>query len=704
MPRQVVQTVENSFVNGLVSQGSGLNFPEKGCTDTDNCIFWEWGAVTRRLGIDFEDASQPLTVTRSDTAMSSFVWKNVADDANITLLVQQVGDTLYFWDAITYANISLGAIADTVDLNDFTPAGGTAPDRYECQFANGHGVLFVFHPYCEPFYVEYDADTQLFTATQITLEQRDFEGEPTDPYTIEERPVISYAGLDNSHKYNLLNQGWNTTNITTWDTARSDMPSNADIMYLFKNSSDVFDTTTVANVISGNTPAPRGHYILNVFNQDRITESGLSGLTVPTTGANRVSTGAFFAGRVWYSGLSTQSYKGSIYFSSVITSFDQFGQCYQKNDPTSEDFFDLLADDGGVLDIADAGTVHKLFATQTSLLVFASNGVWAISGSTGIGFTANDYSVSKLGDIPSISGSSFVNAVGYPVWWNYDGIYTITSEGGTLAPKNLSDKAIKSFFQNDIPDEAKLYARGCYNSLLKTIQWVYADGTTDTIDDNYNFNRVLTYNIFTGAFYPWSVEEADPRINGVVYVDSVPESVSSDTVVDSGGQFVIDSSGDSVVVYTKSGITVPRNVYVTTADYSGTTKLQFALQVDSTYYDWTSYVEAVDYTSYFITGYKLHGDGLKKFQPVYVILYAHTADEDISYVFQGLWDYATASGTNRWSSSQTVTHTDNNYAYSTKRLKLRGFGRALQFKVTSVAGSAFDLAGWAASEGINSNP
>src|SRR5690348_5828667 len=176
MPRQVVQTVENSFVNGLISQGAGLNFPEKGCTDTDNCIFWEWGAVTRRQGIDFEDQFVSQTVTRSSSAFSTFVWKNVADDANITLVVQQVGDTLYFWDAITFANISLGAIADTVDLNDFTPAGGIAPDRYECQFANGHGVLFVFHPYCEPFYVEYDALTSTFTATQISVQIRDFEG------------------------------------------------------------------------------------------------------------------------------------------------------------------------------------------------------------------------------------------------------------------------------------------------------------------------------------------------------------------------------------------------------------------------------------------------------------------------------------------------------------------------------------------------
>jgi hypothetical protein len=705
MARQALQNVENSFVNGLISQATGLNFPEKACTDTDNCIFTETGTVTRRLGIDFEPQFVSKTVTRTDNAMSTFVWKNVADDANTTLIVQQVGDTLYFWDAITYANISLGAITDTVDLNDFTPIGGIAPDRFECQFANGHGVLFVFHPYCDPFYVEFDPDTLTFTATEINVEIRDFEGELTDSLGVTDRPATTLAAMTNQHHYNLLNQGWNDTNLATWDTARTDMPSNADVMYLFKNASDVFDASTVANVIQGNTPATRGHYILNVFNQDRITASGISGLTTNTTGALRMATGAFFAGRVWYSGINVQSFKGNVYFSPVIESFTQFGQCYQKNDPTAETFADLFPTDGGVIDIADAGTVYKLFATQSSLLVFASNGIWAISGSTGLGFTANDHSISKIADIPIIASSSFVNVGGFPMWWNYDGIYTIApDQAGGFTPKSLTESSIKKFYQEEIPDESKLYARGCYNNILKTVQWLYRDSVAEDIKDNYNFNRVLTLNLNTNAWYPWSVAEADPRLNGVFFVESVPETISVDNVVDSVSDQVIDGSSNNVIVYTKSGIISPRNVYVTTADFSGTIKLQFALETDPDYQDWGSYTAGpVDYSSYFITGYKIHGQAQRKYQPNWVLVYVNNETPG-SFSFRGIWDYALNSGTNRFSTAQTITYSDTNYAYSHKRIKVRGHGLALQFKVESIAGEPFDIIGWSLFETVNQLP
>lgn len=704
MARQALQNIENSFVNGLITQATGLNFPEKACTDADNCIFWETGTVTRRKGIDFESQFESKTVVRTETAMSTFLWKNVADDANITLVVQQIGDTLYFWDAISYANISLGEIIDTVDLNTFTPAGGVTPDRYECQFANGHGVLFVFHPYCEPFWVEYDPDTQTFTSTEIDVQIRDFDGED-DTLGITNRPSTTYAAMTEQHHYNLLNQGWTDTNLQTWDSARADMPSNADVMYLFKNSSDVFDASTVANVISGNTPAPQGHFILNAFDQDRITASGIGNLQTPNSGALRTTTGSFFAGRVWYSGINVQEFKGHVYFSKIIESNLEFGQCYQQNDPTAEDFFDLLPTDGGVIDIADAGTIYRLFATQSSILVFASNGVWAITGSTGLGFTANDYSVSKIADIPTISGASFVSVAGYPVWWNYDGIYTLIPEQtGGFQPKNLTENSIKDFYQLSIPDEAKLYARGCYNNILKTVQWVFRDSEASTISDNFNFNRLITLNLNTNSWSPWSVAEADPRLNGIFFIESVPETISINDVVDGSGNFVIDGSGNQVIVYSKAGIITPRNVYVTTADFSGTTKLQFATEVDEDYEDWGSYSAGpVDYSSYFVTGYKIHGQAQRKFQPNYVFVYMNS-EEDGSFKIRGIWDYAINTSTNKWSSQQTISWTDNNYGYTHRKIKIRGNGLALQFRVDSNGNDPFELIGWSLFETANSLP
>ena len=54
MARSIGTTVENNFVNGLITEATGLNFPENACTDTLNCIFYDNGKVSRRKNVRFE--------------------------------------------------------------------------------------------------------------------------------------------------------------------------------------------------------------------------------------------------------------------------------------------------------------------------------------------------------------------------------------------------------------------------------------------------------------------------------------------------------------------------------------------------------------------------------------------------------------------------------------------------------------------------
>ena len=273
MPRQVAVTVENNFRNGLITEASGLNFPESACTETYDCIFDFDGSVRRRLGLDFETNYATKTIDRDGSVVSSYIWRNVVGDGTINLLVLQVGSTLYFYDT-SDAPISAGALATTVDLTNHSTVGAPTPETVECQFTSGDRFLFITHPYIEPIRVEYDSITQVVSATEIILKIRDFAGDPDDPYGIDERPTATVGTLNVHHLYNLYNQGWNAANLATWDTAFTHMPSNADIMWAFKNSSDAFDTATEPNVIAGNTKAARGHFILEVADQDRDTAAG----------------------------------------------------------------------------------------------------------------------------------------------------------------------------------------------------------------------------------------------------------------------------------------------------------------------------------------------------------------------------------------------------------------------------------------------
>ena len=142
--------------------------------------------------------------------------------------------------------------------------------------------------------------------------------------------------------------------------------------------------------------------------------SGIAGLTSIVT-TIRPRTGTWFQGRVFYAGVDASqqatgdaqyyTWTENIYFSQIITPGDntEFGYCYEINDPTSETLFDLLPSDGGVINIQGSGSIYKLFPVVNGLLVFAANGIWFITGSQGIGFTATVYTVTKLSGVQSIS-------------------------------------------------------------------------------------------------------------------------------------------------------------------------------------------------------------------------------------------------------------------------------------------------------------
>jgi hypothetical protein len=704
MPRASGIVVENNFSKGLITEAAGLNFPENACVDTKNCVFQFNGTVTRRQGFDFESDNTTKTINRSNCAIKSYLWKNVSGNGDLSLLVVQVGATLYFYKT-NQESLSSGAVASTVTLSPVS--GAPAPDVTEAQFADGNGLLFVTHPYCEPMRVEFDVSSDTASATNIIIKIRDFEGDSADTLDIADRPTATLSGLAVAHKYNLYNQGWTTANLTTWDTAQTTMPSNADVMWRFKNSSDNFSAADadIARVVAGNTLAPKGHFILELADQDRDTASGLSGVSSTTTGFQRPSTVAWFAGRVFYSGVNYAGFNSSIYFTQIIERPDQYEACYQVNDPTAEDSFDLLPTDGGVIRIHDAGTIFKLFSVPGGLAVFAANGVWFITGSTGLGFTANDYTVQKITHVPTIGPSSFVDVLGFPCWWNAEGIYILTGDGGNL-PKveSMTDLTIKSFYE-DIPDASKRYARGFYHNIEKKITWLYRSEETQDITEQYEFDRILNFNVRTGAFYPWTISEGAPKVHAIAVTDSSTGSVSVDDVVDSNADNVVDSNGNNIVIFTTGGaVQAPKDKFLVSYETGGSYAFTFAETNNADYIDWFQYdLLGEDYDSYFISGYKLRGEGLRKFQSNWVRIFSDTS-ADVSYNFQAVWDYSLTGNTGRWSSSQRVEHTDQDYSYGARRLKVRGHGRTLQFKVSSVSGKPFHIIGWSSLDTANQMP
>lgn len=665
MPRSSGSVVVNNVAKGLITEATALTFPENAFTEGYDIVLKLDGSVIRRQGFSEETSFTTSTVTRNSYAISEYLWENVAGEGDLTFVVQQIGPTISFYEVPASGAISDNKKSFSVDLGSFDLS---SPNAIGCQFASGGGRLFVFHPTCEAFYVEYDISGDIITTTQISLLIRDFEG-VDDSLAVTTRP----GTLTDAHEYNLYNQGWadavydqggggSGDAITVFQAAGVGYPSNADVIFLFKDANGEFDGSQINKKYIGNTPAPKGHFILNPFLTTRSSaHANIGTVTETTAGIARAKTGAFFAGRVWYAGVDALGFNSKVYFSQIIERKEQIAFCYQLNDPTSEITFDLLASDGGVVDIQEAGSILKLFPMQDSLLVFATNGIWRIFGSDQGSFKATDYAISKLSSTGMLTGSSIVNAAGLPMWWNSSSIWVVEqNEVGDFVVKSLTEKTIQSFY-DAIPVDSKKYAKGAYNPLTKVVQWVYRTTAAVTVETRYNYNACLSLDLNLAAFYPWTITTSTgDTVNGVF---SLANSITSET----GKLFY----------------------YPTSVNTSGTSYSFTYAQEHDDYEDWGS----VDYSSYFITGYSLYGSATKDFQTNFVTVFLNNDDDTSSLFIQGIWDFSVTNDT-RFSQFQQCYRYNDGHAVTTRRMKVRGHGKCCQLKFYSEEDKPFTFIGY----------
>lgn len=733
MARGKGSVVTNNFTGGHVTEFTALNFPENAVVETWDCVFDKKAIVRRRLGFDYEEDYAFTTIQRSQRAVREYIWKNVAG-TDKTLVCLQVGANIHFWNQAENDSLSAGLEAFSVNLNLYKSSGSPAVINKECEFASGSGYLFIVHPYCDPIFVVYDSDTNTITVTEIEIKIRDFDG-LEDGLNVDAAITVpsshtssAIAYLDSTnieHHYNLLNQGWTDDIIqknvegysyvgrTVGDTGRSNydatnkIPANNEVWWLYKDGFDRFKPDLRDSVSRGNAPAPQGHYILSAFREDRSAASGVGSFDIVTSGYQRPSTVAFLAGRVFYAGVSSDTYSSKVYFSKIIENDKEFGQCHQVNDPTSEFSFDILSSDGGVINIFEIGKIVKLFPMENTLIVFATNGVWAISGSQGIGFSATDYTVRKVSEVGALTSTSFCSVSGIPFWWNDDGIYSVTVDAGTSQVKvtSITENKNKTFYK-DIPDESKRFAKGYFDPLSRMVFYLYRSSNATNVTQSYEYNRILAFNTVTQSFFNQTISNhGGNTVNGVISVSGLATETNQENVTDSVGD-TITSGGADVYVETTDTINISSVFkFVTSLSNGlGSYNFTFSEQKRTDYVDWwTSDEEGETYSSYFVSGYRVRGDGNKKSQANYINIYTEN-EEPSFYTFRATWDYSVSSSSLRWSNPQTISHlSDSRYSYVVRRLKIRGHGLSCQFRVESVAGKPFDIVGWTTLETVNSD-
>jgi hypothetical protein len=464
--------------------------------------------------------------------------------------------------------------------------------------------------------------------------------------------------------------------------------------------------------------APLGHYLLDPFRKDRSSVSGAVGIAVEVEYERPVACSSM-AGRVFY-GL-----KNTVYYSQILENdLTVAGKCYQVADPTNEDDSSLAATDGGVVTILEIGRIVAMATTRGSLIVFATNGVWTISGSQGAGFSATGYSVSKISGSGIQTGRSIVDVEGTPFWWTSDAIYSLKSseiDPSLYTTVNIIDKRLMTYF-NNIPMSSKQYVKGAYNPSTKVLSWAFRsmENSTSLQYDRFQYDKILNYSFIFDAFYPYSFDTTNNGttttpytfISGILNVQPYDFPTEEHSVTKADGTLVLNSADVQVVADAAALNAIPITTKFWVMDLDVTNDWSFGYLGDTDYVDFTSYVTSgLAYTSYLNAFYHMSDDNMTYLQAPFVFVFSKntdTAASPSSLYMQARWEWANSVTANKYSTATQVykhrllvmseedspTTMATGFPVIVTRNKIRGKGRALQLRFYSESGYDFELLGW----------
>jgi hypothetical protein len=689
----------NTFVKGIITEANALTFPENASIDEANFVLNRDGSRQIRFGMDFENdftSTAVPSMTSAAIGVSCHEWINAGNTISNQFAVVQVGDKLLVYNASASA-ISSSLVA-TIDASSVI-----VDETAEIQSACGMGFFFFTSGSGSPAVLEYVGTTVSLRTIDIKI--RDYFG-VYDGLAVNTKP----STLSDTHKYNLFNQGWDATKNTAVYSNRTSYPSNSEIWYVAKDSNDDFAAGKLNKIDFGSSAAPRGRYIINAFarSADRISQSGISGLPADTE-LSRPECVGFFQQRIWYSGLdgkqvsttdTAPSMQGFVFYSRIIRTPQDFGQCHSDADITSEIDNELAGSDGGYLNIPDSGKIYKLLPLNDMMYIFAQNGVWAIRGGD-MGFTATEQQVEKISDFGVVSGNSVVKTEEAAFYWSKAGIYLLSSAAEGPTTQNITETTIQSLFTG-LPKACKQFATGSYDAVNRRVSWLYNDDITfDGNNYKYNFNTELVLDLVLNAFSKNTISSIDNTNLYVAGYLTTPDLISA---AELGGSIT-----KYLALYYESGSSIPN--------------ISFAHYKDKDFIDWKSFNGVGKYyEAFLVTGYELLGTSLMQKQAPYIVTYFKRTenivesvggsggveyDDPSSCILQSRWDFSDSATSGKWGPATEVYRLNRalilpvageslDYGHSVVSTKnrLTGRGKALSLKFNSSVGKNIHLLGW----------
>ena len=274
------------FIGGLNTEASDTDDMVLNTSDELNCTILPEQMRGRRYGFNIEKDGEWIDSHEEITAHSLYHWNNVYGNSNY--IVVQINKHLYIYPDIK-PHSQQQLLAD-INLSQYTTLSLVEP----VSMTSVSSSLFVVGKWIKPLVIEADYETSTFQVSVNNPKFRDFNG-VDDGYAVDYLPTE----MTNRHLYNLMNQGWdktiydpanNTTHTLLPDGNSYEglfftdyaakygvgrYPANNLQWFVGKQNSGEYNTTDVLNTYFGNTPAPKGHFIIDYLNRDRSAVSGI---------------------------------------------------------------------------------------------------------------------------------------------------------------------------------------------------------------------------------------------------------------------------------------------------------------------------------------------------------------------------------------------------------------------------------------------
>lgn len=420
---------------------------------------------------------------------------------------------------------------------------------------------------------------------------------------------------------------------------------------------------------------------------------------------------AFYANRLFYAGTNYEELADKLFFSQLTLSETdaekRYGRMYQEQNPTSEFFNQLVPTDGGVIEVANLGTVVAMVPVQNSLVILTKSGIWELNGGEQF-FSATSYVVRKLADVEVLSNQGWCLTDQGLMVASASGVYAIRGDTNSnlLTAQNVTYNTIQSLWL-DIPIASRDKVLALYNDLDYKVSFFY--NRTPSFFWKNVYDTALIYDLRQEA---WTKNTFDNYnlITGTNFVGKFIHGVIP--LASSSG--CTNSNKFKYLLYSPNLVSSINTDTITFGDLRSTS---------TTFSDVMTNTEK---PAYLITNYDL-GDAYARYKYApYLVTHCHKVETGYTlsggvYVpvnpgglsAQGLFNFSSGATSNKWTAAQqaykprpfvaTSPTSNDGFALYASKLKLRGRGRSVALRYSSQTAKDFHIAGFAMEYDIERN-